>query len=86
MILLPHQKGARQGGKYFGKFWLGTLGGFIFEGGVGNGEGNGEGERMERYIHTIHAPADIFQGGVFTICSLFVLCSRFVPVLFPGVA
>ena len=41
---------------------------------------------MERYIHTIRAPADIFQGGVFTICSLSVLCFRFVPVMFPSVA
>ena len=44
---------------------------------------------MERYIHTIHAPADIFQGGcsrfvpvsfsvhaLFTICSLFVFVTR----------
>ena len=44
---------------------------------------------MERYIHTIYAPADIFQGGcsrfvpslfsvpvLFTICSLFVFVTR----------
>jgi len=42
-------------GKYFREILARDVRGFYFR--------RGGGVRMERYIHTIHAPADISQGG-----------------------
>jgi len=50
-------------GKYFREILARDVKGFYFRRGGGGRMENGEGIRMERYIHTIHAPADFSQGG-----------------------
>jgi hypothetical protein len=65
--------------KYFREILDRDVKGFYFRRGGGVRMENGEEVRMERYIHTIHAPADISQGGVHALfsCDIYVTCQSF---------
>jgi len=52
-------------GKYFREILARDVRGFYFR--------RGGGVRMERYIHTIHAPADFSQGGVHALFSVIFM-------------
>ena len=56
-------------GKYFREILARDVKGFYFR----RGGGVRMEREMERYIHTIHAPADISQGGVH---ALFWCCIK----------
>jgi len=58
-------------GKYFREILARDVRGFYFR--------RGGRVRMERYIHTIYAPADFSQGGVHALfsCDIYVTVNLF---------